>query len=69
MSELLFIGHGIEVFREGDAYLIRYDAGEIADRLEDMAVSQADAERAMRSERDAYEVIIAGQNAQRRNSN
>ena len=65
MKERIFIGHGIEVFRDGESFLLRYDAGEIADRLEDIVVSRADAYRSMRSESDAYDVIISWQNDQK----
>lgn len=57
-KELIFSGHGIEVYRAGETFSIRYDAGEIAVNLKEVDVSAEDASKAMRSERDAYEVLL-----------
>ena len=58
MSGRVFTGHGIEIFRDGDRFSIRYDAGEIVVDYREIEVSRAEAIKAMRSERDAYDVLI-----------
>lgn len=58
MEELIYFGHGIEIFSRDDEYFLRYDAGEIVPKLEDLKISLEQVERAKRSADDAYLVII-----------
>lgn len=65
MSEkLVFTGFGIEVIEREGHFFIRYDSGEIAVNLREDEVSEEEAVRAQRSERDAYEVLLACQRRQ-----
>lgn len=62
MSEsIVFEGYGMTLLRRNGQFIIRYDAGELVDKIEEIEVSEQEAQRAMRSERDAYEVILAHQ--------
>ena len=58
MRERVFVGHGIEVYRYGERFWIRYDAGEIVQSYREVEVSHAEAMRAMQSEHDAYDVLV-----------
>lgn len=64
MRELAFTGYGIDVYRDGDRFWLAYDAGEIASKFVEIEVTSAEADKASRSEHDAYEVIIARQNTE-----
>ena len=59
MTEEVFNGYGIRVLkREGRLY-VEYDAGGTAVQIREVEVTEAETEKAMKSERDAYEVLIA----------
>jgi hypothetical protein len=57
----IFTGFGIEIFERNGEFFIRYDAGEIVPKFEEVKVTSVEAARARHSERDAYEVILAHQ--------
>lgn len=60
--EKLFTGNGIELVRKhGELYLL-YDAGEICDRMEEIRITEEEAEQAKKSSMDAYRIIIQHQN-------
>jgi hypothetical protein len=62
MSEkILFADFGIEIIKRLERYFIRYDAGEIIVKMVEIEVTDEETTRARRSERDAYEVILASQ--------
>lgn len=59
MNEKIFSGFGVEIFQRGGRFFIQYDAGEIAVQMREQEVTEEEATRAQRSEKDAYEVILA----------
>ena len=58
MENIVFCDFGIEIILRGSSYSIRYDAGGIVPRLEEVVVSPEQAERARKSSVDAYNVLI-----------
>jgi hypothetical protein len=62
----IFSDYGIEVFKKEGNYYLELDCGEIAVIIDRIPVSKEEAERAMRSSDDAYNVIINFQNSERR---
>ena len=58
MENIVFCDFGIEIILRGNEYSIRYDAGGIVPRLEEVDVSPEQAERARKSSADAYNVLI-----------
>ena len=60
--EKIFVGHGIEIVKRGNHFFLIYDAGEICDRMEEIQISEEEAELAQRSSMDAYNIIIKYQN-------
>ncbi|MFW2120240.1 hypothetical protein, partial [Enterobacter cloacae complex sp.6730051] len=61
MSEVIFTGFGIDIIKRDNEYFIRYDAGTIAMIDKESKITSEEALKAQRSERDAYEVIVATQ--------
>jgi len=61
MEEITFSGFGVEIIKRLGRFYIRYDAGEIAVSMEEKEITEAEANKAKLSERDAYEVILACQ--------
>jgi hypothetical protein len=62
MEKTLFDDFGCVIVERDGAFFIRYDSGESAgSRLMESPVSADEVEKARRSERDAYAVIIAAQ--------
>lgn len=66
MIEKIFSGFGIEIWRRGERYFVKYDAGEIAVQFREDEITEAEAAKAQECEQSAYEVLLACQ--QRRNS-
>lgn len=62
MSEIIFAGFGVDIVSEENEYYIQYDAGTIAMIAKKSKITPEEASKAQKSERDAYEVIIAAQN-------
>jgi hypothetical protein len=56
--EKIFDDYGIEVLKEEGKYYIKYDAGEIVQKIDEIEVSEEDAKLAQRSSEDAYVVIL-----------
>lgn len=66
MNEIVFSDFGIEIFKRGERYFIRYDAGEIAVQFREEEITGEEAARAQESAESAYQVLLACQ--QRHNS-
>ena len=62
MRKEIFQGDGFNVFEDGGRIILRYDAGEICDRMDEIEITLEDFERAKKSSMDAYHVIIEYQN-------
>ncbi len=58
----IFIGYGIEILEEKGKFFLRYDAGEISDRMEIIEITESEVEIAQKSSMDAYKIIIKYQN-------
>lgn len=58
---LVFSGFGIDIIRKSNVFFIRYDAGEIADKIVEQEITEEESVIAQKSEEDAYKVIIAAQ--------
>ncbi len=58
MENVVWFGFGIEVILRDGQYFIRYDAGEIVPKLEEVSVTPEQVERAKMSEAEAYKVLI-----------
>ena len=64
MEKLVFEGYGCQIFNRKGRYFISYDSGESSgSRQIENEITSEELEQAMRSEQDAYDVIL---NAQRR---
>ncbi|MEA1649085.1 hypothetical protein UAJ10_08635 [Nitrospirillum sp. BR 11164] len=57
--------HGVKIIKENDTLYARYDRGEIVPEFVDVEISQIEADRILKSEKDAYSVIINTQNENR----
>lgn len=62
MDEPVFEDFGIEIFRRGGLLFVRYDAGHIAASIREDPISEAEAQQAMQSEDQAYQMLLALQN-------
>ncbi|PNC12450.1 hypothetical protein CK477_09070 [Enterobacter cloacae] len=67
MNEAIFTGFGIDIIRREGEYFIRYDNGTIAMIEKESKITSEEALKAQKSERDAYDVIIATQSRERKN--
>ena len=63
---LIFDGYGIEISEDNGRYYLNYDEGELVPQFRTIEISLEEAEKAKLSSKDAYEVIIAFQNKERR---
>lgn len=63
---LIFSDYGIEISMENGRYYLNYDEGELVPKFRTIEVSLNQVEKAKLSPKDAYEVIIASQNKERR---
>lgn len=61
MDSIVFSGFGCTILCRDGRYFIRYDSGGIASWLLENEISTADVEKAMKSEKDAYEVILSAE--------
>ena len=61
MGNVIFSDFGCTILRRDGRYFIRYDSGEIASWLLENEISAANAEKAKKSEEDAYEVILSAE--------
>ena len=62
MEEQVFVGNGIEIVKREGKYYLKYDAGEICDRIKQIQITDAEMKLAQKSSIDAYNVIIQYQN-------
>lgn len=52
----------MQIFKNDDQYIIRYNSGDLINSIKDIVVSKADAQKAGESDQAAYEVILKYQN-------
>lgn len=64
---VIFSDYGIEISKEDGRYFLNFDEGELVPMFRTIEVTYEEAEKAKLSPKDAYEVIIAFQNKERRN--
>ena len=62
MEELIFSAHTSEIFKRDGKLFIRYDSGEMVSKLVENEITEEEAIKSQKSENDEYEVIIAAQN-------
>ncbi len=62
MDRVIYSENGIEIVEDGGKIFVIYDAGEIVVAMRRSEITEAEAKKAMMSERDAYEVILETQN-------
>jgi hypothetical protein len=58
MDTVVFSGFGIEIINRDEAFFVRYDAGEIAVQTREIPIEKDEVDKAKRSEKDAYEVLL-----------
>ncbi|WP_232695996.1 hypothetical protein [Brevibacillus daliensis] len=63
---VIFSDYGVEISVENGRYYLNYDEGELVPRFRTIEIALEEAEKAKLSPKDAYEVIIAFQNKERR---
>jgi hypothetical protein len=61
MKYIVFSDFGCTIVRRDDRYFIRYDSGGIVSWLLENEINAEDVEKARKSEKDAYEVILTAQ--------
>lgn len=57
--------HGVKIIKENDTLYARYDRGEIVPQFVDVEINQDEADIILKSEKDAYSVIVKTQNENR----
>ena len=60
--ELIYDHEGVEIFRNGSRYWLRYHDGGHMDKLREHEITEEEAERAQRGYQDFYWVAINAQN-------
>ena len=63
-DEAIFDDYGIKIAKRSAKYYISYDEGELMVKFVEKEITERDALKAQKSSQDAYEVIIAIQNAE-----
>jgi hypothetical protein len=63
---IIFSDYGIEISVEDGRYFLNFDEGELVPQFRTIEINLEEAEKAKISPNDAYEVIIAFQNKERR---
>ena len=58
MKETIFEDFGIEILMRGGQLFAKYDAGELVTEMMELEITEYEAEKAQKSERDAYEVLL-----------
>jgi hypothetical protein len=59
-DELVFEGNGVTVVRRNRVLMVRYESGESAgSTTREDRISEEEVEKIMRSEQDAYKVLLA----------
>ncbi|MFD1739543.1 hypothetical protein ACFSCX_23970 [Bacillus salitolerans] len=65
---VIFSDYGIEISEEDGRYFLNFDEGELVPKLRTIEVTLEETKKGMLSPKDAYEVIIAFQNRERRDN-
>ncbi len=58
MNKTILKDHGIEILRRDGHLFARYDSGELVVQMVEVELTEHEAERAQKSARDAYEVLL-----------
>ena len=66
MTDRVFEGFGIEILKRDNHLFVRYDAGHFAVKMVEAEITEYEAQKAQKSERDAYEVILETQKRTRK---
>lgn len=61
VEKIFFSGFGVDIFRRSGKYFIQADAGEIVIQMQEDEITEEEALKAQKSERDAYEVLLASE--------
>lgn len=64
-DQVVFSDFGVAIIEREGRFFARYDAGDIAVQSREDEISEYEAERIKKSEKDAYEVLLACQRRQR----
>ncbi|PQQ65693.1 hypothetical protein [Acetivibrio saccincola] len=56
--ELVFSGFGIEIIKREGKFFVRYDSGETVSNMIEKEITEDEAIKAQKSEKDAYEVLL-----------
>ncbi len=56
--ELIFSGYGIEIIKRDGRFVVRYDSGEIVSNIIEKEITEDEAIKAQKSEKDAYEMLL-----------
>ena len=59
MKELVYEGYGCQIIRRGGKLFIEYDCGGAVSRLMEGEITEEEALKVQRGERDGYEVLLA----------
>jgi len=59
MERLLFERYGIKIFKRDGKYIVKYDTGELVIKMRESEVTEKEVNKMMKSEQDAYEVLLA----------
>lgn len=58
MDEQIFTNFGLGIFKRNGKYIVKYDSGEIVSQMLEDEITEEEAQKAQKSERDAYEVLL-----------
>lgn len=58
MDEIIFSDFGIEIVKRNSQFFVRYDSGTAVARICEDEITEDEAKKAKKSERDAYEVLL-----------
>jgi len=56
--ELIFSGFGIKIFKHNGKFFVRYDSGQSVSYTIEKEITEEEAIKAQKSEKDAYEMLI-----------
>lgn len=62
MRNLIFSDYGIQIYECDGRYFVQYDDGEMVVHMHEEEISKEEVNKIMKSENDAYEVLLACQN-------
>jgi hypothetical protein len=60
--ETILEDEGIELLKEQSRYFLRFDAGELAVKMLDLEITEAEANSIVQDANNAYDIIIGYQN-------